>query len=252
MRVIEQHRRRGVRSLDLRARVVATPAPERAERQRSGPVLGVAAGSAQLAFEPGVVVVTNATRPLMPKGVAIAIDKPDPSLGGVVAPGQRAILEPTGLSAGGLHVHWDKAVAAWEPAITSGRWDRSLCGRVEGLTPVGDDVLAAALVTLAAMAPSVGPSSTKCRRLMSALAAPALAGRPAAASHTLLRLVTQVRTLEPVVRVPDLVSARLAARPSSGCSGSVTAPAARTHIRSASRHGRSPRDRRTRCGASTR
>jgi hypothetical protein len=69
---------------------------------------------------------------------------------------------------------------------------------------VGDDVLAAALVTLAAMAPSVGLSSTECRRLIAALAAPALAGRTTAMSHTLLRLATHGRTLEPVVRVLDL------------------------------------------------
>ncbi|MGH2393737.1 MAG: DUF2877 domain-containing protein, partial [Candidatus Limnocylindria bacterium] len=274
--VIEQPRQRRVRSLDHRARIVATPVLEWAEGRRSGRVLGVATGSVHLAFEPGVVVVTNATRPLMPNGVAIAIDKPDPSLGGVVAHGQRAILDPTGLSAGGLYVHWDDAVAAWEPAITSGRWDCSsvvaravgvlerlgmarpdsgsparltvdvdvpgfamgdgavpmvidallaalrrrdadraafaaaaLCGRGEGLTPVGDDVLAAALVTLAAMAPSVGLSSTECRRLTvalagPALAGPALAGRTTAMSHTLLRLAAQGRTLEPVISVLDL------------------------------------------------
>lgn len=73
----------------------------------------------------------------------------------------------------------------------------ALLGLGPGLTPEGDDLLAAAVVTVVALGPSAGLHGRMRRRLVEALA-PDPAGRTTALSATLLELAAVGRPLEPV------------------------------------------------------
>lgn len=68
-----------------------------------------------------------------------------------------------------------------------------LLGRGPGLTPVGDDVLAAAALTAAAAAGAVGFGRTATRRWLAALVPPALRARTTPVSATLLELAARGR-----------------------------------------------------------
>jgi hypothetical protein len=79
----------------------------------------------------------------------------------------------------------------------------ALLGLGQGLTPEGDDLLAAAVVTVVALGPSAGLHGRMRRRLVEALA-PHPAGRTTALSATLLELAAAGRPLEPVRGLLDL------------------------------------------------
>jgi hypothetical protein len=78
-----------------------------------------------------------------------------------------------------------------------------MLGLGSGLTPEGDDLLAAAAVTVVALGPSVGLEGRVLRRLVEALT-PDPVGRTTELSGTLLRLAESGRSLEPVGRLLDL------------------------------------------------
>jgi Protein of unknown function (DUF2877) len=85
----------------------------------------------------------------------------------------------------------------------AGRAADGMLGLGSGLTPEGDDVLAAAAVTLVAFGPSVGVEGRRLRRLVEALI-PDRRGRTTELSATLLSLAVAGRTLEPAGRLLDL------------------------------------------------
>jgi hypothetical protein len=78
-----------------------------------------------------------------------------------------------------------------------------MLGLGSGLTPEGDDLLAAAAAAVLAFGPSVGLGAVAGSRLVEALT-PDAAGRTTALSATLLALARAGRTLGPVSRVLDL------------------------------------------------
>ena len=80
----------------------------------------------------------------------------------------------------------------------------SLAGRGDGLTPVGDDLLAGVAVALSALGPSAGLSVPELRRLITPLTSASVRSRTSSLSATLLQLAAHGRTLEPVVGVLDL------------------------------------------------
>jgi uncharacterized protein DUF2877 len=78
-----------------------------------------------------------------------------------------------------------------------------MLGLGSGLTPEGDDILAAATVTIVALGPSVGIERRTIERLVEALT-PDPVGRTTELSGTLLALAAAGRALEPVGRLLDL------------------------------------------------
>lgn len=84
-----------------------------------------------------------------------------------------------------------------------GRAAARLLGLGAGLTPEGDDLLAAAAVTVVAFGPSVGLDAEAGTRFAEALT-PDATGRTTALSATLLALARTGRTIEPVCRLLDL------------------------------------------------
>ena len=78
-----------------------------------------------------------------------------------------------------------------------------MLGLGSGLTPEGDDLLAAAAVTVVALGPSVGLERRRLRRLVEALT-PDPVGRTTELSSTLLSLAAAGRPLEPAARLLDL------------------------------------------------
>jgi hypothetical protein len=87
-----------------------------------------------------------------------------------------------------------------EPA---GAGARELLGRGPGLTPEGDDLLAAVAGTLAVLAPATGWSRSALRGMLAALVVPAPA-RTTALSATLLHLAARGLLAEPAGRLLDL------------------------------------------------
>jgi hypothetical protein len=94
---------------------------------------------------------------------------------------------------------------------------RALLGRGPGLTPEGDDLLAAVAGTLAVLGPTTGLVGTDLAALLTALG-PAV-GRTTALSATLLALAAEGRLPEPAGRLLDL-----------GPNGEATWPAALTRL----------------------
>jgi Protein of unknown function (DUF2877) len=80
---------------------------------------------------------------------------------------------------------------------------RELLGRGPGLTPEGDDLLAAVAGTLAVLGPAAGWERSVLGSFLAALVDPAPA-RTTALSATLLRLAARRRLLEPAGRLLDL------------------------------------------------
>jgi hypothetical protein len=93
------------------------------------------------------------------------------------------------------------AVRARDPGAAAGA-TRELLGRGPGLTPEGDDLLAAVAGTLAVLGPATGVDGPPLAALMAALAP--IPGRTSALSATLLRLAAERRLAEPVGRLLDL------------------------------------------------
>jgi hypothetical protein len=87
-----------------------------------------------------------------------------------------------------------------EPAAAAAR---ELLGRGPGLTPEGDDLLAAVAGTLAVLGPAAGWDRSVLAATLAALVAPARA-RTTALSATLLELAAQGRLAEPAGRLLDL------------------------------------------------
>jgi hypothetical protein len=87
-----------------------------------------------------------------------------------------------------------------EPAAPAAR---KLLGRGPGLTPEGDDLLAAIAGTLAVLGPAAGWERSALGRFLAALVDPAPA-RTTALSATLLQLAARRRLLEPAGRLLDL------------------------------------------------
>jgi Protein of unknown function (DUF2877) len=87
-----------------------------------------------------------------------------------------------------------------EPAAAGAR---ELLGRGPGLTPEGDDLLAAVAGTLAVLGPATGMGSSFLRGVLAALVGPARA-RTTALSATLLELAARGLLAEPAGRLLDL------------------------------------------------
>jgi hypothetical protein len=79
---------------------------------------------------------------------------------------------------------------------------RALLGRGPGLTPEGDDLLAAVAGTVAVLGPATGLDGPERDELLAALAP--IPGRTTALSATLLELAAQGRLAEPAGRLLDL------------------------------------------------
>jgi len=95
-----------------------------------------------------------------------------------------------------------RAVRERDPEPAAGA-ARELLGRGPGLTPEGDDLLAAVAGTLAVLGPAAGWDRPVLARFLAALAGPA-AERTTALSATLLRLAARRQLIEPAGRLLDL------------------------------------------------
>jgi hypothetical protein len=94
-----------------------------------------------------------------------------------------------------------RAVGARDPEPAAAAV-RALAGRGPGLTPEGDDLLAAVAGTLAVLGPALGPPGQSWDPLLAALRPPP--GRTTALSATLLALALDRRLPEPAGRLLDL------------------------------------------------
>jgi Protein of unknown function (DUF2877) len=133
----------------------------------------------------------------------------DPSelVGGLARAGLATAVDPDGATAlAGLL----GAVRDRDPGPAGGAV-RGLLGRGPGLTPEGDDLLAAVAGTLAVLGPVAGLGAPTLGRFLAALAP--VPGRTTALSATLLELAAQRRLVEPAGRLLDLGPAGEAAWP---------------------------------------
>ena len=106
-------------------------------------------------------------------------------------PPERATLDPL-----------FQAVRGRDPALAAGA-ARGLLGRGPGLTPEGDDLVAAVAGTLAVLGPAAGWDRPVLAGFLAALVEPARE-RTTALSATLLELAAQGRLAEPAGRLLDL------------------------------------------------
>jgi len=223
----------------MRASVVATPVLERlAAGAARGVVRGATERAAYLDLEGFVVALTAPGVPLMPNG--IAVDRTAVGDGAVraapgrivvgrdevtwsadaaweprlpaVAPGRAAALrdrgdairaavgvDPPGLAEVALALrHRDTGAAA--------RAADRLVGLGGGLTPEGDDVLAATAAVVVAAGDAVGFAGAERERFVAALVPADAPARTTALSATLLALAGEGRIVEPVHRLLDLDS----------------------------------------------
>jgi hypothetical protein len=95
-----------------------------------------------------------------------------------------------------------KAVISRDPALATEAAER-LLGRGPGLTPGGDDLLAAAAATIVALGPAVGFAAEERHAWLNALTTGSRA-RTTAVSATLLELATRGFAFEPAGRLLDL------------------------------------------------
>jgi hypothetical protein len=86
----------------------------------------------------------------------------------------------------------------------AGRAAGRLLGRGPGLTPEGDDLLAAVAATVAVLGPAAGVDGAQRAALLAALVPDGLAGRTTALAATLLRLAARGQVAEPAGRLLDL------------------------------------------------
>jgi Protein of unknown function (DUF2877) len=219
----------------MRATVVATPV---LERLRAGAAAGVVRGAteraAYLDFDGFVVALTAPGVPLMPNGVAVARTAVRDGAvratpGRIVVGGEavtwsaEAVWEPRlpPVGAGRVQALRERGAAiraalGGEPsfdaelqralrernadlaALAAGR----LIGLGGGLTPEGDDVLAATAAVVVAVADAVGLEGAN--RFVAALVPADAGARTTALSATLLALAAEGRIVEPVHRLLDL------------------------------------------------
>jgi hypothetical protein len=96
-----------------------------------------------------------------------------------------------------------RAVLERDPDL-AGRAAGRLLGRGPGLTPEGDDLLAAVAATVAVLGPAAGVDDAPRAALLAALVPDGLAGRTTALAATLLRLAARGQVAEPAGRLLDL------------------------------------------------
>ena len=123
------------------------------------------------------------------------------------SPPERATLPLRGPQQPGVGVNGAldplfQAVRGRDPALAAGA-ARGLLGRGPGLTPEGDDLLAAVAGTLAVLGPAAGWDRPVLAGFLAALVEPARE-RTTALSATLLELAAQGRLAEPAGRLLDL------------------------------------------------
>jgi uncharacterized protein DUF2877 len=211
----------------MRAMVVATPVIERLPGgEARGAVRGATERAAYLELDGFVVALTAPGVPLMPNGIAVArvvagdgavrvTWSPDaawePRLPAVAAGRADALRargeairsavagEPLGVADVARAVRARDADAAARVA------DR-LLGLGGGLTPEGDDVLAATSAAVVAAGDAVGFERGARERFIAALVPPDAPARTTSLSATLLALAADGRVIEPVHRLLDLDS----------------------------------------------
>jgi Protein of unknown function (DUF2877) len=188
--------------------IVAAPVLERFEG-REGVVAGANRHAAYVDLDGFVVALTAPGVPLMPNGVALDGDPPAPGarvsfgfeearawdpalrLGGDPARRGAEILRALGSRAPPADL--ERAVEQRDHDLAR-RAAEGLIGRGRGLTPEGDDILAAAAAVVAA-----GPWPEGERRaLLRALLPPDLRRRTTALSATLLELAAAGQVVEPL------------------------------------------------------
>ena len=214
------------------AATVATPVLERLGAGAArGVVRGATARAAYLDFDGFVVALTAPGVPLMPNGIAVARttvgDGPVhaapgrialagdevtwseevaweprlPPLAGALRERGAAILAAVGSEPLGLP-EVQRAVRDRDPDAAAHAADR-LLGLGGGLTPEGDDVLAATAAVVFAAGDAVGFAEPERARWLSALVPADAAARTTALSATLLALAAEGRIVEPVHRLLD-------------------------------------------------
>jgi hypothetical protein len=123
---------------------------------------------------------------------------PDTLVADLAGTGLATAADPDGAPALALLL---RAVHGRDPEAAA-RAAQGLLGRGPGLTPEGDDLLAAAAGTLAVHGPATGLDRAAISALLAALAP--TPGRTTALSATLLTLAAQARLAEPAGRLLDL------------------------------------------------
>jgi Protein of unknown function (DUF2877) len=138
---------------------------------------------------------------------AIGVALPAALVGELARIGLATAVDPDGAEGLGLLF---RAVRERDP-VPAAAGARELLGRGPGLTPEGDDLLAAVAGTLAVLGPATGLNGTDLAGLLAALTpAP---GRTTALSATLLALAAKRQLAEPAGRLLGLGPAAEAARP---------------------------------------
>jgi hypothetical protein len=219
------------------ATVVATPVLERFRAAPGdGVVRGATARAAYLDFEGFVVALTVPGVPLMPNGIQVArtavrdgavraapgrivLDGDEvtwsedaawePRLP-LVAAGRTGALRERGAAIRAAlgdepadDPDLERALRHRDPDAAARAAGR-LIGLGGGLTPEGDDVLAATAAVVAAAGEALGLAAPERRRFLAALVPEDAAARTTALSATLLALGAEGRVVEPVHRLLDL------------------------------------------------
>jgi Protein of unknown function (DUF2877) len=191
--------------------------------ERAGVAAGMAArfapgridlGTLRVTWDPTVPPAWDPTVPeaadaapeaLAGRGVAILrtrqgeVESPDALVRELAATGLPTLADPGG--AAGL-ARLFRAVRERDPEPAAGA-ARGLLGRGPGLTPEGDDLLAAVAGTLAVLGPAAGWDRSVLNGFLAALVAPA-PERTTALSATLLELAARRQLVEPAGRLLDL------------------------------------------------
>jgi Protein of unknown function (DUF2877) len=158
------------------------------------------------AWDPTVPEATHAAPALLARRAAALLRPRQPQAAGpdalvreLAASGLPTATDPDG-AAGLARLFRAVRERDPEPAAPAAR---ELLGRGPGLTPEGDDLLAAVAGTLAVLGPAAGWDRSALGSFLAALVDPAPA-RTTALSATLLRLAARRRLLEPAGRLLDL------------------------------------------------
>jgi hypothetical protein len=158
------------------------------------------------AWDPTVPEATHAGREVLARrGAALLrlrqleVGDPDTLVGDLIAAGPLTAADPEGAAELTRLFH---AVRERDPEPAA-RAARELLGRGPGLTPEGDDLLAAVAGTLAVLGPAAGWDRSVLAGFLAALAGPA-AERTTALSATLLQLAARRQLVEPAGRLLDL------------------------------------------------
>src|SRR5918995_732985 len=242
----------------LPAHLVATPVLEHLAAAfeakgpvggRKGVVLGAGATAAWVDVDGFVVAITTREVPLLPNAIALSAGSGALSHPGV-GPGTTARLTPGRMTLGPLQITWNpSAPPTWDPTVPvptgvaaeaggagglvplfravrerdpepAAAGVRELLGRGPGLTPEGDDLVAAVAGALAVLGPAIGsPGPARDTPMDGPTSDPVLdalepiPGRTSGLSATLLALAARRRLPEPAGRLLDLSPAGEAAWP---------------------------------------